>query len=121
MNAIPDHQRWFVYVNVHDIEQGATSHGTGSKQILCPAFPEAVQLKQIAMGSLMPGETIALHAHADMDEYYYFLEGEGSMLVQGKEYFLYKGIFMVVPAGAEHSLRCSTVALQFFYFGLAVL
>ena len=120
MNNIPDRQHRFVYANVHDIEQGATSHGTGSKQILSPSFPEAVQLKQIAMGSLMPGEIIALHAHADMDEYYYFLEGEGSMLVQGSEYFLYKGIFMVVPAGAEHSLRCSTVALQFYYFGLAL-
>ena len=109
-----------IYLDVHKVEETHTSHQFGVKRVLSKGFAELFQIKQIAIGALNQGEDIAEHVHLDMDEHYYFLEGEGTMFVNGYEFALKEGIFLNVPATAKHSLICSSGTLRFLYFSMAV-
>ena len=109
-----------IYLDARQVEEAHTSHHFGVKQVLSNGFAELFQIKQIAIGTLNQGEDIAEHVHLDMDEHYYFLEGEGQMFVSGDEFALKEGIFLNVPATAKHRLVCTSGTLRFIYFCLAV-
>ncbi len=121
MNKLQINPNRFIYTSVDEIEPVLTSHNTGSKKVLCKGFPESVQLKQIALGGLSPGESVAVHTHLDMDEYYHVLTGNGVIYIDEVLYKLEPGIFINVPAGAAHRLECGEIPLEFFYFGLEIL
>ncbi len=97
-----------------------TSHGIGLKKILSKELPESLKIKQIALGYLKPGELIEPHVHPDLDEYYYVLEGNGSILLDDDTLPFHEAIFVKVPAGTTHSLTCEK-DLTFFYFGVQIL
>ncbi|SDE01183.1 Cupin domain-containing protein [Mucilaginibacter pineti] len=115
-----EHLTRLIYLDAHKVEETHTSHQFGIKRVLSKGFADLFQIKQIAIGTLNQGEDIAEHVHLDMDEHYYFLEGEGKMFVNGHEFALKEGIFLNVPATANHSLICNTGTLRFLYFSMAV-
>ena len=51
------------------------------------------------------GSTIGVHRHADNEEYYYVLEGRGTMLLDGKRYEIHKGDITGVYPGGSHGLE----------------
>jgi len=54
---------------------------------------------------LEQGKQLETHSHRDGEEFYFFLEGSGQMLV-GKEWFpVIKGDFVTVPVSSPHSLK----------------
>ena len=108
----------FKYRPVDQLASAVTSHGSGSKKVLYHGGGEPVKLKQIAYGTLVPGETIPDHLHPDMDEVYYFQSGEGIMTVAQTTYQLLPEVFVYVPAGMVHGISANSAALEFFYFGL---
>jgi mannose-6-phosphate isomerase-like protein (cupin superfamily) len=59
---------------------------------------------------LEPGEAPPLHVHADAEQVFYILEGEGTMTV-GRDapetVELRVGDFVRTPPGTPHSVRCS--------------
>lgn len=117
MERLPEHIN---YKNTADMAALLTSHGIGLKKILSKELPETLQIKQIALGYLTPGEVIEPHIHPDMDEYYYVLEGNGSILLNNDMLPFHKAIFVKVPAGTTHSLECEQ-DLTFFYFGVQII
>src|SRR5690554_6895977 len=117
MKRIPDRLN---YKNAAEITAALTSHSIGFKKVLSKELPEALQIKQIAVGYLKPGEIIEPHVHPDLDEYYFVLEGNGSILINGEMLPFHKDIFVQVPAGTTHSMECEQ-DLTFFYFGVQIL
>jgi mannose-6-phosphate isomerase-like protein (cupin superfamily) len=43
-----------------------------------------------------------LHYHACTDEVYYVIDGQGTMILDGEEIELHKGVVVYVPRGVKH-------------------
>lgn len=58
------------------------------------------------------------HFHQSYDEVYYFLAGDGKLVLDGKEHPVRPGAVAVIPAGCPHSLiSYSKDPLEFIIFG----
>ena len=51
------------------------------------------------------GQQVPVHQHEHKDECFDVLEGEGTLLVAGREIVASRGAFLYVPAGVTHGLR----------------
>ena len=108
------------YTRLSEVAAIATAHAAGSKKVLSGGRADRTRITQIAWGTLDADEAIPSHTHPDMDECYFFTGGSGTMKIDGKEFELADGVFITVPATAEHSMQCTGQSLHFFYFGLQV-
>jgi len=61
---------------------------------------------KVIVGGLMPGARIPEHPEAL--GMYHFLEGEGSMVVDGSEHAVSAGTTVVVPNGSSRGIEAST-------------
>lgn len=59
----------------------------------------------VGLNCFEPGQSHALHAHADMDKVYQVVEGAGVLLLDGRELPMGPGELVVAPAGVPHGLR----------------
>jgi mannose-6-phosphate isomerase-like protein (cupin superfamily) len=59
---------------------------------------------QLVLMSLKPGEEIGSEVHDDVDQFFRFEEGEGKVIIDGKENAVKDGTAVVVPSGAEHNV-----------------
>jgi quercetin dioxygenase-like cupin family protein len=59
----------------------------------------------IGLNSFEPGQFHALHSHAGMDKVYQVLEGEGEVLLDGRELPIHAGELVVAPDGVPHGIR----------------
>lgn len=58
------------------------------------------------------------HVHADYDETYYVLNGQGTITLDGKTHSVRPGAVVFIPAGTSHSLAASPDnCLEFVIFG----
>jgi mannose-6-phosphate isomerase-like protein (cupin superfamily) len=108
-------RRPHVNIAVANVTPVATAHNSGTKKVLTRGFDQPVIIKQVAVGTLLPGEYVEPHSHADLDEYYFVLSGNGTMRVDGNNYELAAGDFVIVTAGSEHELRSGDKTLEFYY------
>ena len=96
-----------------------TSHGNGRKKILVPNIGSKSNLTQFAYGELDPGDIIEDHRHPTMEEFFYFIEGTGLYLINGKSVSINPGQHVKIPANTYHSLECrGEEILKFIYFGI---
>lgn len=51
------------------------------------------------------GQHVPVHAHEHKDECFDVLEGEGTLLIDGRAVRAGPGVFLYVPAGTTHGLR----------------
>jgi mannose-6-phosphate isomerase-like protein (cupin superfamily) len=57
------------------------------------------------LNRLIPGgESGKLHHHSEADNIYIVRRGEGTLLVEGKSYFIRADDVVYIPAGTRHSL-----------------
>jgi len=59
----------------------------------------------VGLNAFEPGQTHALHAHHGMDKLYQVLEGEGVLLLDGREMAMTVGELAVAPDGVPHGIR----------------
>ena len=70
---------------------------------------------QLVLMSIPPGGEIGAEVHDDRDQFFRFEEGEGVVLIDGKENKVSDDIAVIVPAGARHNVRnTSDEPLQFY-------
>jgi len=65
----------------------------------------------VGLNAFEPGQFHALHAHAGMDKVYQVVEGEGTLLLDGREMPIRAGELVVAPEGVPHGIRNSSAAL----------
>jgi mannose-6-phosphate isomerase-like protein (cupin superfamily) len=46
-----------------------------------------------------------LHYHEHTDEFYYVIDGQGTMTLDGDEIELHKGVVVYIPRGVKHKAR----------------
>lgn len=106
--------------NLADLDGRPTAHGSGVKKVFRSNGEMPSNLTQVAFGSFNKGEKCEEHIHPTMDEYFFFLRGEGVYTIAEKDYELKANIFLEIPAGAPHSLKAtSDTPLEFVYWGVA--
>lgn len=59
---------------------------------------------QLVLMSLKPGEEIGSEVHDDIDQFFRFEDGQGKVVIDGREIEVTDGSGVVVPAGAEHNV-----------------
>ena len=59
----------------------------------------------VGLNTFEPGQSHALHAHAGMDKLYQVIEGEGVLLLEGREVPMKAGELVVAPDGVPHGIR----------------
>lgn len=102
-----------------DILPVSTSHHVGLKTILLSSQETSSSLTQIAITELRKGDFVDTHVHPTMDEHYYFMEGDGVMIIADEKYICKSGMYLLVPAGYRHSLQVCSV-MKFMTIGVAL-
>jgi len=64
----------------------------------------------VGLNAFEPGQFHALHAHAGMDKVYQVVEGEGMLLLDGRELPIRAGDMVVAPDGVPHGIRNTSAA-----------
>ncbi len=59
---------------------------------------------QLVLMSLRPGEEIGEEVHDTVDQFFRFEQGEGKVVIDGKEHKVGDGSGVIVPAGARHNV-----------------
>ena len=59
----------------------------------------------VGLNAFEPGQSHALHAHEGMDKLYQVIDGEGVLLLDGKDVTMKAGDLVVAPAGVPHGIR----------------
>lgn len=59
---------------------------------------------QLVLMTLQPGDEIGSEVHTDRDQFFRFEEGEGVVVIDGKENAVEDGTGVIVPAGARHNV-----------------
>ncbi|MCU0822652.1 MAG: cupin domain-containing protein [Spirochaetes bacterium] len=59
---------------------------------------------QLVVMSLKPGEEIGEEVHETVDQFFRFEEGEGKVVIEGKEYLIKDDFAVIVPAGSSHNI-----------------
>ena len=52
-----------------------------------------------------------LHYHERTDEFYYIIDGQGTMILDGEEIELHKGVVVYVPRGVKHKAKGNLTVL----------
>ena len=59
---------------------------------------------QLVLMSLKAGEEIGEETHSDVDQFFRFEQGQGKVVIDGKESAVKDGDAVIVPAGAKHNV-----------------
>ena len=59
----------------------------------------------VGLNAFEPGQVHELHSHEGMDKLYHVLEGDGVLLLDGRQLSMRAGELMVAPEGVPHGIR----------------
>ena len=62
------------------------------------------QYSQLVLMALKVGEEIGEETHGDVDQFFRFEQGQGKVVIDGKEHVVKDGDAAIVPAGAKHNV-----------------
>lgn len=74
------------------------------------------QYSQLVLMSLKPKEDIGMEVHEGTDQFFYFVGGQGTCIINSHKYKVSDGSAVVVPAGAKHNVinTMKNKSLKFF-------
>lgn len=97
-----------------------TVHNSGKKYVFRTNSDLKNACTQIAYGVFEPGEICEAHTHPTMFEYFFFIKGKGSYIIDEEKYDINEHTFLEIPAGYKHSLHADkNERLEFIYWGVA--
>ncbi len=62
------------------------------------------EYSQLVLMNLKPSEEIGEETHENVDQFFRFEEGQGKVVIDGKEHSVRDGDGVIVPAGAKHNV-----------------
>ncbi len=90
--------------SLRDIPLEPTRHGA-LKRVLIRHEEVSTHLMFLNEVYVSPGESVASHMHADMEEVFYFLDGEGMMQIEGEVQPVTRGDRVIVPMKTVHVIE----------------
>ena len=104
-----------------NLKEESNSHLQGTKRVFIKNNDTDTPLTQFAHGAMKKGEESGLHSHKTMDEYFYFIKGNGLFIIEAEIFDVVHSSFIRVPAGTLHNLKNENdEILEFVYFGIAL-
>ncbi len=91
--------------NINDIYTDLAHNNTTFRKRLITQDEHKGKLATYNYAWLESGKALTPHAHKDGEEFYYFLEGDGSMLVGDEWFTVSAGDFVTVPSKKTHSVK----------------
>ena len=91
--------------NIKDIATDLAHNNTTHRKRLITQDEHKGKLATYNYAWLESGKALTPHVHLDGEEFYYFLEGDGSMLVGDKWFNVSAGDFVTVPSEKTHSVK----------------
>lgn len=91
--------------NIKDIATDFAHNNTTFRKRLITQDEHKGKLATYNYAWLEPGKTLTPHAHPDGEEFYYFLEGDGVMLIGDEWVSVSAGDFVTVPQQKTHSVK----------------
>jgi len=73
----------------------------------------------LGLNCFEPGQTQAVHDHADQDKFYLVLEGEGEFVVGDETQTVGVGGVVLAPAGVPHGVKNTGTARLIIFMGIA--
>jgi mannose-6-phosphate isomerase-like protein (cupin superfamily) len=115
-------------INEADLEWEIPSHedpnnvGTWKKVLVRhDEVDHKSKLMMVNFARVLVGRTHPEHKHPTMEEIFYFLEGEGQVVLDGKAGEIKAGDRIIVPAGVSHKIiNTGKIELKFLGFGTAL-
>jgi mannose-6-phosphate isomerase-like protein (cupin superfamily) len=86
-------------------EPFTTKDGSTIRELLGLPTSRLVRNQSLAEASLAPGRSTERHYHGVSEEIYFFVDGGGTMEVDGEEREVGPGDAVLIPPGAWHTLR----------------
>ena len=109
------------FIRLEDINQSQTSHGSGQKQVFISNIDTRTCLTQFAFGTLKHNEGCEEHTHPSMDEYFYFISGNGEYHFEEYILKIVPKMFLKIPSNTKHSIKnTGKKKLEFIYFGISL-
>ncbi len=98
-----------------------TAHLAGFKRVFVNFSDTESNLTQLAYGELKPGEVVEDHIHPTMEEFFFFLKGNGTYTIDSSAYNIKPNTFIRIPPNVKHSLEVEGIeCLVFIYFGIGL-
>ncbi len=111
----------FKKLSLADVPSEPTRHGA-LKKVLLRHEDVSSPLMFLNEVYVAPGEIITAHQHEDMEEIFYFLEGEGSMTIEQEAQSVLPGDRVIVPMKKVHVLEnTGNKQMRFICFGVKAL
>jgi mannose-6-phosphate isomerase-like protein (cupin superfamily) len=86
-------------------EAFTTKDGSTIRELLGPVTAPVAN-QSLAEATLEPGQETERHYHAASEEFYYVVEGQGEMEMDGERAAVGPGDAILIPPGARHQIRC---------------
>lgn len=105
--------------HVDEVSKEPTRNGALKRVLLHHEEVDSPYLMFLNEVYVAPGETISAHQHADMEEVFYFLSGQGVMQIADEKQDVTAGDRIIVPAQTLHVLtNTSDTEMKFVCFGV---
>jgi mannose-6-phosphate isomerase-like protein (cupin superfamily) len=109
-----------VTASLDQLDRELTAHDQGFKQVFLRNSDTPTAITQVAYGTFSQTDYCELHAHATMEECFFFMKGTGTYVVAEQHIQLEPGVFVRIPAGVLHRLEATgPETLEYVYFGVA--
>jgi mannose-6-phosphate isomerase-like protein (cupin superfamily) len=107
--------------NLKDIPLESALNGTVHKKILVRGEEASSGLAFLQEAYLAPKTQFEPHTHPELEEYFYFLNGQGTMRVGDHEENVAAGDRVIVPVGQVHSVtNTGDAAMTFIAAGVKI-
>ena len=83
-----------------------------------PLVGNVPSLNGCSLATLLPGQTIASHAHESMQEVFYIVRGSGWVALEDERHAVKVGSFVHAVPPNKHALGANNETMQFFYCGI---
>lgn len=105
--------------SLHEVPMEPTRNGALKRVLLRHEDVDSPYLMFLNEVYVRPGETITAHQHEDMEEVFYFLEGNGIMQIGQEEVRVAPGDRIIVPIQTAHVLtNTNNTEMKFICFGV---
>lgn len=92
-----------VIVPYNDAITYTTKDGSQIRELMNSANSSA-RKQSLAEATVAPGATTMEHYHAQTEEIYYILQGDGRMRLNGEEFAVTIGDSIAIPPGSRHNI-----------------
>ena len=92
-------------IRIEDVVPYSPANHTGTKNYRLVGAHNGAKYMEIAMGDIERNEGSPAHAHPDLEQAVYILEGEAIAGIDGVDHHVKQGDMMFFPARLFHSIR----------------